>query len=217
MQKEEIIRKTADYVKSILADENSGHDWWHISRVWNNAINIGNNEGVDMYVVELAALLHDIADWKFNEGDINKGVKVSKEWLESLYVEENVIQYVCDIVKNISFKGAEVKNLINTKEGMVVQDADRLDAIGAIGIARTFAYGGHAGRVMYNPNIKPQLHDTFEKYKANNSPTINHFYEKLLLLKDMLNTESAKKIAENRHKYMEGFLDEFYAECNGKA
>lgn len=216
MNKNDIILKTAEHIKSQFTGEGSGHDWWHIYRVWKNAIHIGQEENVNMFIVELAALLHDIADWKFHNGDDDIGQQMTKEWLESLSVEENTIKHVCQIVKNISYKGANVENKINTIEGMVVQDADRLDAIGAIGIARTFAYGGSKSREMYNPEIKPASHNSFEEYKKNQSNTINHFYEKLLLLKDRMNTKTAKKIALKRHAVMEVFLKDFFAEWEGK-
>ncbi len=217
MNKENIINQTAEHIKAKLAGEGSGHDWWHIYRVWKNAVHISQHEKVDLFVVELAALLHDIADWKFHNGDDNIGPKMAREWLESLSVEEGFIAHVCDIIKNISFKGANVENKINTIEGLVVQDADRLDAIGAIGIARTFAYGGSKGREMYNPDIKPAIHNSFEEYKNNQSNTVNHFYEKLLLLKDKMNTKTAKDIAKKRHLMMENFLKEFYEEWEGKS
>ena len=216
MNKEEIIKKTADYVESRLDGEGSGHDWWHIYRVWKTAVNIGEKESADLFVVQLAALLHDIADWKFHSGDDSVGPKLAREWLEKLDVDENIIFNVCKIIKELSFKGAGVKSKIKTKEGMVVQDADRLDAIGAIGIARAFAYGGHKGREIYNPDIKPEKHETFEQYKNNKGPTINHFYEKLLLLKDLMNTPSAREIAEERHRFMEEYLDKFFKEWEVK-
>ena len=216
MNEEAILKQTEEYIKNKLSGEGSGHDWWHVYRVCKNAIHIGKHENTDLFVVQLAALLHDISDWKFNDGDDDVGPKLAREWLEKMQVEEDVISHVCKIIKEMSFKGAGVKTPIHTKEGMVVQDADRLDAIGAIGIARTFAYGGHKGREIYNPNIKPELHDSFEKYKSGTSPTINHFYEKLLLLKDLMNTKTAKKIAEERHKFMEQFLNRFYKEWDGK-
>lgn len=216
MTQEEVVNKTAEYIKEKLLGEGSGHDWWHIYRVWRNAINISKNEKVDLFTVELAALLHDIADWKFNDGNEDIGPQLAREWLEKMSVDEKVISHVCDIIKNISFKGAGVENKINTIEGMVVQDADRLDAIGAIGIARTFAYGGNKNREMYNPEIKPGFHKTFEEYKKNNSTTVNHFYEKLLLLKDLMNTNTARDIAEQRHKFMEDFLKQFFEEWEGK-
>ncbi|MBA3064551.1 HD domain-containing protein, partial [Candidatus Woesearchaeota archaeon] len=190
MNQNEIIKRTADYVKSKLDGEGSGHDWWHIYRVWKTAIEIGKKESADLFVVQLAALLHDIADWKFHSGDDSVGPKLAREWLEKLDVDENIISHVCKIIKQVSFKGAGVKSKIKTKEGMVVQDADRLDALGAIGIARAFAYCGHKGREIYNPDIKPEKHESFEQYKKSKGTTINHFYEKLLLLKDLMNTPS---------------------------
>jgi len=217
MNKEQIINQTAEHIKAKLSGEGSGHDWWHIYRVWKNAVHISQHETVNLFVVELAALLHDIADWKFHNGDENIGPKMAREWLESLSVKEKTITHVCEIIKHISFKGANVENKINTIEGLVVQDADRLDAIGTIGIARTFAYGGSKGREMYNPDIKPATHNSFEEYKNNQSNTINHFYEKLLLLKDKMNTETAKNIAQKRHIIMENFLKEFYDEWEGKS
>ena len=216
MNKEEVIKRTADYIKSRLSGEGSGHDWWHVYRVWKTAIEIGKKEGSDLFVVQLAALLHDIADWKFHSGDDSIGPKLAREWLEKLDVDENIISHVCEIIKEVSFKGAGVKSKIKTKEGMVVQDADRLDALGSIGIARAFAYGGHKGREIYNPNIKPEKHESFEQYKNNKGTTINHFYEKLLLLKDLMNTPSARKIAEERHGFMEQYLDKFFKEWEGK-
>lgn len=156
MDKKQIINQTADYIKAKLAGESSGHDWWHVYRVWRSALHIGKHEKVDLFVVELAALLHDISDWKFNEGNDDVGPKLAKEWLEKLSVDEDVISHVCQIIKDVSFKGAGVKTKMKTVEGMVVQDADRLDAIGAIGIGRAFAYGGAKGREMYNPKIKPK-------------------------------------------------------------
>ena len=216
MNRKKIINQTAEYIKNKLSGEGSGHDWWHVYRVWKNAVHIGKHEKADLFVVELATLLHDIADWKFNEGNDDVGPQLAREWLEKLSVDENVISHVCQIIKNASFKGAGVMTRITTTEGMVVQDADRLDAIGAIGIGRTFAYGGSKGREMYNPDIKPAKHESFEQYKNNQSPTINHFYEKLLLLKELMNTATAKKIAKKRHKIMEVFLDEFFQEWEGK-
>jgi uncharacterized protein len=217
MDKELILKKTASYVKETLADDSSGHDWWHVYRVWKNAINIGRHEAdVDLFVVELAALLHDIADFKLYDGDETIGPKMAREWLEKLGVADDTISYVSEIIMDLSFKGANVASTMKTKEGMVVQDADRLDAIGAIGIGRTFVYGGFKGRPMYDPEIKPQKHDSFEEYKKNTSPTINHFYEKLLLLKELMNTETAKKIAKDRHAFMEQFLDRFFMEWDGK-
>jgi uncharacterized protein len=169
-----------------------------------------------MFVVELAALLHDIADWKFNSGDEKASSRASREWLVNLSVDAPTIDHVCQILDDLSFKGAGVQTQMKTREGMVVQDADRLDALGAIGIARAFAYGGHKGREMYNPGIPPTLHQSFEEYKSDNGTTINHFHEKLLLLKNLMNTETAKRIAEERHKYIEGFLERFLCEWKGE-
>jgi len=216
MSNQNIINQTAEYAKRKLSGDSSGHDWWHVYRVWKLAKQIAKQEKVDLFVVELGALLHDIADWKFTDGDLDIGPRVAREWLEKLGVDENVTAHVCQIITDISFKGAGVATKMKTLEGQVVQDADRLDAIGAIGIARTFAYGGAKGREMYNPEIKPQLHTSFEQYKNNASPTINHFYEKLLLLKDLLNTETAKQMAQERHQYMKDFLTEFYQEWEGR-
>lgn len=212
LNKEEIVIKTVDYVRSKMLREASGHDWWHVYRVWKMAVKIAKKERSDIFVVELAALLHDIADWKFHDGDMNAGAMVSGVWLNSLGVEDSVIEHVCEIVRETSFKGAKVKSSMRTKEGMVVQDADRLDAIGAIGIARVFAYGGHNGSEMYDPEESPELHETFEQYKKNKSSSINHFHEKLLLLKDLMNTETAQRIAEERHNFMLNYLDTFHSE-----
>jgi uncharacterized protein len=216
MDKEQIIDKTAEYIKERFAGEGSGHDWWHVYRVWKNAIHIGKYEKVDLFVVELAALLHDVADWKFHDGNEDIGPQLAREWLEKLCVEENIISHVCQIIQDISFKGAGVATNMKTTEGMVVQDADRLDAMGAIGISRAFAYGGSKGREMYNPDVKPEKHDSFEQYKKSQGTSINHFYEKLLLLKDLMNTETAKKIAGKRHVVMEAFLHEFFREWEGE-
>ena len=216
MNQEAVLKKTEEYIRNKFSGEGSGHDWWHIYRVRNIAIRITARENADLFVVQLAALLHDIADWKFNNGDFNAGPKLAREWLEKLQVGEDVISQVCEIIKGVSFKGAGVTAKMTTTEGMIVQDADRLDAIGAIGIARTFAYGGHRGQEIFNPDVRPEWHDSFEEYKNCTGSTINHFYEKLLLLKDLMNTETARKIAVERHRYMEHFLDRFYKEWDGK-
>jgi len=169
-----------------------------------------------MFSLELAALLHDIADHKFNDGDEEVGPRAARQWLEGLNVDNAVIEHVEDIIRNVSFKGANVETKLNTIEGKIIHDADKLDAIGAIGIGRTFAYGGMKGRPMYDPDIEAELHDTFEAYKKSNGPTLNHFYEKLLLLKDRMFTETGKEIARQRHDYMEGFLKEFLEEWEGR-
>lgn len=217
MNNPDIISQTADFVKAKLSGEGSGHDWFHIERVWKTALHIGERENVDMFVVELAALLHDIADWKFSDGDDTAGPREARVWMQQLNVDENTIAHVCEIIKDLSFKGAGVRTAMKTREGMVVQDADRLDAMGAIGIARAFAYGGHKKREIHNPSITPTLHQSFKQYKNSTGPTVNHFYEKLLHLKDLMNTETAKQMAEERHTYMEQFLHRFLLEWEGKA
>lgn len=211
-----IIERTAEHVKTVLASEGTGHDWWHIERVWRLARQIGQADGADMPVVELAALLHDIADWKSHGGDSNVGPKTAMVWLASLDVNSGVIEHVGQIIASISFKGAGVKQPTLSLEGRVVQDADRLDAIGAIGIARAFAYGGSKGRLIYDPTCKPINHQTADAYLNDNGTTINHFYEKLLLLKDRMNTPTGKTIAEQRHRFMEDYLKQFYAEWEGR-
>jgi uncharacterized protein len=211
-----LISKIAGEVKIKLEGEGSGHDWWHVYRVWKMAERIGKEENANLVIVELAALLHDIADWKFFDGDDTVGPRVASEMLAKYQVPQEMIDVIAQIIQEGSFKGAGVKTVPVTLEGKIVQDADRLDAIGAIGIARTFAYGGHKNRAMYDPAIKPVLHTSKEQYFKNQSPTINHFYEKLLLLKDLMNTSAAKEIAEKRHKFMEEYLDRFYQEWEGK-
>jgi len=216
MDKEKIVVQTSTYIKSRLSGEGSGHDWWHVYRVWKNAVHIAGYEQADLFVVELAALLHDIADWKFNDGNDDIGPQLAKEWLDKLGVDESTVTHVCRIIKDISFKGAGVATGMNSIEGKIVQDADRLDAMGAIGIGRAFAYGGSKGREMYNPDMKPEQHDSFEQYKNSRGSSINHFYEKLLLLKELMNTDTARKIAEKRHTFMEEYLQEFFQEWEGK-
>jgi uncharacterized protein len=215
MHPHDLIQKTVEYIKQEFADDSSGHDWWHIYRVWKNAITICEHEGADLFIVQLAALLHDLDDWKFNNTADETPLR-AKAWLDSLSVDSSVTDAVCCIITNISFKGANVANQMDTLEGFIVQDADRLDAIGAIGIARAFAYGGYKNRLLYDPDSPPQLHDTFEQYKNNNSSTINHFYEKLLLLKDLMNTPTAKRIAKQRHEVMVQYLSQFMNEWEGK-
>ncbi|OKL41428.1 HD domain-containing protein [Pontibacter flavimaris] len=212
----ETISAAEKYVRELMSGEGTGHDWWHVLRVWNNAKNIAASEKANVYVVELAALLHDVGDHKFHDGDETVGPRIAREWLEQQQVPEEVICHVCSIIRDLSFKGAGTSSAMPTLEGKIVQDADRLDAIGAIGVARTFAYGGHRNREMYNPGIKPELHESFEAYKGSSAPTINHFYEKLLLLKERMHTASAREIAQQRHQYMEGFLEQFYAEWEGR-
>ena len=212
-----ILQNTELYVRKKLEGEGSGYDWWHIHRVRNTALRLAKEEKANLFIVELAALLHDIADHKFNNGDINIGPKIAGEWLRSLKVEEDAIKHVKEIIADLSFKGANVPTPMKTIEGEVVQDADRLDALGAIGIARAFAYGGYRNRALYNPDKPPIKHNSFDAYKKNTSPTINHFYEKLFLLKERMNTASGKKIAEERHNVMVEYVNRFYSEWDGKA
>jgi len=215
-----LIQATAAHIRAAMSGEGSGHDWWHVYRVWAAAKRIAAHEFaqgsyVDTEVVELAALLHDLGDHKFYGGDTEVAPRMAREWLVSLQAEHGLVDHVTEIVATLSFKGAGVPTPMATLEGKIVQDADRLDAIGALGIARAFAYGGYKGRELYNPDIPPQLHDDFEQYSGSTAPTINHFYEKLLLLKDRMNTEYAKHVAEQRHHYMQQFLDQFFTEWNG--
>ena len=211
-----IIDKTIFFVKQQLENAEGGHDWFHIERVYKNSILIAQEEDCDLTVVKLGALLHDIADSKFHDGDETIGPKIARTFLESENVFEETINHVINIIENISFKGGNFENKFSSKELEIVQDADRLDAIGAIGIARTFNYGGFKNRALYDPSIAPNLNMSKEEYKNSNSPTLNHFYEKLLLLKDKMNTATGKKIALERHKYMENFLSQFYAEWEGE-
>ncbi|WP_405609866.1 HD domain-containing protein [Polaribacter sp. Asnod1-A03] len=217
MTKGQIIENTITFVKKELENAEGGHDWFHIERVFKNAILISKNEKVDAFVVSLGALLHDIADPKFYDGDETIGPRIATEFLKSQKVDNLIIDHVINIINHISYKNSLNKNAkkFTSKELAVVQDADRLDAIGAIGIARCFNYGGFKNRALYNPEILPNLNMTKEEYKSSKAPTINHFYEKLLLLKDKMNTNSGKKIAKQRHVYMEEFLNQFYDEWNG--
>jgi uncharacterized protein len=212
----QIINNTILFVKNQLTHAESGHDWFHIERVYKNALLIAEEEECDVTVVKLGALLHDIADSKFHGGDETVGPKTARTFLESQNVSEDIILHVIAIIENISFKGGNFEKKFNSKELEIVQDADRLDALGAIGIARTFNYGGFKNRQLYNPNIQPNLNMSKEEYKNSESPTLNHFYEKLLLLKDKMNTETGKKIAQKRHDFMVTFLSQFYAEWDGE-
>ena len=215
-QQQSVIDSTAEHMRATFGGEGTGHDWWHMYRVWRLAQTIAAGEaGVDHYVVELGALLHDIADWKFHDGDETVGPRAAREWLTSLDVEETIILHIEDIIRTVSFKGAHVPSDMKTVEGQIVHDADKLDALGAIGIARAFAYGGAHDRGLYDPHEKPELHVDFETYKQNKGSTISHFHEKLLLLKDRMYTQTAKDLAAERHAYLETFLDEFHAEWNG--
>jgi uncharacterized protein len=216
MSNENIVNKTILFVKEKLENAEGGHDWFHIQRVFKNAVSISDNEVCDGIVVKLAALLHDIADSKFHNGDEKIGPKIAREFLESENVDEPTIQHVIKIIENISFKGGNTEKLFSSIELDIVQDADRLDAIGAIGIARAFNYGGFKNRPLYNPKIAPKLRMSKEEYKNSQAPTLNHFYEKLLLLKDKMNTETGKQIAQGRHQFMMTFLSQFYAEWDGE-
>ncbi|OBX26180.1 uncharacterized protein LX77_02001 [Gelidibacter algens] len=213
--KDHQISETIAFVKDQLKAAEGGHDWFHTQRVLNNAMLIAKGETVDFFVVQLGALLHDIADSKFHNGDETIGPKVAREFLMHLNVDIAIIEHVIKIIENISFKGGNEPQKFKSLELDVIQDADRLDALGAIGIARTFNYGGFKNRALFDPEIEPNLKMTKEEYKASNDPTINHFYEKLLLLKDKMNTHTGRQIAEKRHQFMEAFLDQFYAEWDG--
>jgi uncharacterized protein len=211
-----LIQKTKEFVKTTLKNAEGGHDWFHILRVYNNTKLIAKNEHVDELVVTLGALLHDIADSKFHDGDDSIGPKIAREFLFKHNVDSLVIEHVIKIIKNISFnKSLEKGEKFTSPELDVIQDADRLDAIGAIGIARCFNYGGFKNRTLFDPSIKPKLDITKEEYKTSAAPTINHFYEKLLLLSDKMNTKAGKRIAKQRHQFMESYLDQFYAEWDG--
>ena len=216
MNHENIINQTVVFVKQTLADAEGGHDWFHIYRVWKASKQLAVSEEVNLFVVELGALLHDIADSKFHNGDEEVGPRMARKFLTSLLVDEASIQHVVNIINNISFKGGKEAQSFKSPELDVVQDADRMDAIGAIGIARTFNYGGHKNRTIYDPAIPPNLNMTKEEYKNSDAPTINHFYEKLLLLKDRMNTKAGIAMAEKRHAFMMAYLDQFYLEWEGK-
>lgn len=210
----ELIRKTINLVKEKLEGTESGHDWFHIERVWKLSLQIQEKEGGDKLIIELAALLHDIADAKFHNGDETLASKIVRNFLTEQNLDPSVMEKVIFIIENMSFKNRNDAPENLPLELKIVQDADRLDAIGAIGIARTFNFGGYKNNLMYHPDIKPKLNQTKEEYKKSNGTTINHFYEKLLLLKDLLNTDTAKNIADHRHQFMLQFLEEFYNEWN---
>ena len=216
MKEADLISKTIAFVKNSLQDAESGHDWWHIERVWKNTQLLLKTETADHLIAELAALLHDIADAKFHDGDEEIGPATARRFLESLTVPENIVYHVEQIIRHMSFKSSFEHSQFSSIEMKIVQDADRLDAIGAIGIARTFTYGGYKNRELYNPAISPNLNQTKEEYKNNTAPTLNHFYEKLLLLKDKMNTKSGKTIAIRRHEFMEAYLKQFHAEWVGE-
>ncbi len=211
-----LIEDTKIFLKQQLKDAEGGHDYFHTERVLNNAVKIANGENCNLLVVQLGALLHDVADSKFHDGDESKGPQIAREFLSKHEVDNEVIEQVISIIENISFKGGNFDQKFKSIELDIVQDADRLDAIGAVGIARTFNYGGFKNRALYSPEIEPNLTMTKEEYKKSDAPTINHFYEKLLLLKDKMNTETGKKIAQERHQFMELFLENFFEECGTK-
>jgi uncharacterized protein len=212
----QLIQHTITYVKQELKNAEGGHDWWHIERVWKTAKHIAKSEEVDLLVIELSALLHDIADSKFHDGDESIGPQKARAFLHTLEIEDNVINHVIRIIENISFKGGKEAQTFQSTELDVVQDADRLDALGAIGIARTFNYGGFKNREIYNPTIPSDLNMTKEEYKKSTAPSINHFYEKLLLLQDRMNTPTGKAMAAKRHQFMESYLEQFYSEWEGE-
>lgn len=216
MDNTDIISKTITFVKGQLENAEGGHDWFHIERVYKNAILIAKEEVCNLQVVQLSALLHDIADSKFHNGDETIGPKIARQFLESEKVPDAIINHVVLIIENISFKGGNFDKKFHSAELDIVQDADRLDAIGAIGIARAFNYGGFKNRALYDPEIAPNTNMTIDEYKNSQAPTLNHFYEKLLLLKDKMNTSTGKKIAKERHRFMENFLAQFYAEWEGE-
>ncbi len=219
MSVDNIIAKTETFVKEMLGDDTTGHDWAHIQRVFVLSKRIAENEpAADRQIVELGALLHDIADWKFHNGDLEAGPNAATKWLESQSTDQEIIDKVVYIVRHISYRGGTNKHAMQTLEGKIVQDADRLDAMGAIGIARTFTFGGSRSRTMYDPAIQPRRHTSFEEYRQviQNDTTINHFYDKLLLLKDGMHTKTARQLAGHRHDVMKQFLDEFYKEWNGE-
>jgi uncharacterized protein len=217
MKDQDLINKTAEFIKQKFEKECTGHDWWHIYRVWQLSKNIASKEkGADMLVVELAALLHDIADHKFHGGDMEIGATEARRWLVQIKADEETTKHVAEIVRHISFISADTKSQLKTLEGWIVHDADKLDAIGAIGIARVFSFGGAHGRLIYDPEQKPLDTYTYELSSKYKSSAILHFYEKLLLLKGRMFTETGKRMAEHRHKFMEDYLEEFYAEWDGK-
>lgn len=207
------IQKTEEFIRDFFEKEGTGHDWWHVYRVRNYSLKIAKKEGGNLFLIEMAALLHDLDDWKIKT-DFTENK--TEKWLEKLNVQKDVVSKITEIISQVSFKGAGIETKPTTVEAKIVQDADRLDAIGAIGIARTFAYGGNKGRLIYHPDIQPVLHNNFHSYKKNTAPTINHFYEKLLLLKDRMNTPTGQKMAEVRHQFMKDFLEHFYNEWNNK-
>ncbi len=215
-QNEELIEQTVTFVKETLEGAEAGHDWWHTNRVRNTAINIALKEGADLLVVEISALLHDIADSKFHDGDEEFGPKIAHDFLKDKPVSKERIEHILQIIRHVSFKNSFGIKTFDSLELQIVQDADRLDAIGAIGIARAFNYGGFKNRIFYDPETPPQNYSSGNAYQRSNAPTINHFYEKLLKLKDMMNTKTGRELAEERHQFMELFLKQFYKEWSGE-
>lgn len=215
-REKQVVEQTVDFVRRELSDAESGHDWWHIFRVWKLAVRIAKEENADLFVVNLGALLHDIADAKFHDGDETIGPRMAETFLHTQQLPENIIAGVLNIVRFVSFKNRKEKPAFPSIELQIVQDGDRLDAMGALGIARAFSYGGFKGREMYNPDIAPNPGMSKGEYKQSKSTTINHFYEKLLLLKDMMHTVTGKRLAEERHRFIEKFLRQFYSEWEGK-
>lgn len=215
MGKKKIIEKTERYVSAEFKTEGSGHDWFHIDRVRKMAVKLANAEHCDLFIVEMAALLHDLDDWKLT-GSGSEALRKTSEWLGQLPIDEASTRQIIRVIQEVSFKGAGTSTPVTSTEAAVVQDADRLDAIGAIGIARTFAYGGYKNRLIYDPEVNPEVHTDFQAYQNSTAPTINHFYEKLLLLKDRMNTHSARKIAEERHQFMADYLSRFFDEWEAK-
>jgi uncharacterized protein len=210
MEKEHLIQQTADYIRFNFEQEGSGHDWWHIYRVWQLAKQIAIQEVANLFFSEMAALLHDLDDWKLSSHSNSKAIG----WMNEIGIKASDQTRIQTIIEEVSFKGAQVDTTPSSPESRVVQDADRLDAIGAIGIARTFAYGGHKNRLIYDPEVKPEMHASFSDYQKSTAPTINHFYEKLLLLKDRMNTKAGQEIAVQRHRFMEIYLEQFFQEWN---
>lgn len=216
MTQRDVLAGAAKFVRQQCSGDSSGHDWWHIERVRTTALAIAREENADLFIVELAALLHDVDDWKLRGAKQEAGPVAARQWMDLQELGAGSIEHVCRIIDELSFKGAGVATPMTSLEGACVQDADRLDALGAVGIGRTFAYGGHKGQAMHDPDLAPIAHESFEAYQKNVGTTINHFYEKLLLLKDRMNTPAAKRLAAGRHAYMEQFLTQFLAEWNGE-
>lgn len=216
-RQQEIANRTEEYIKAQTLGEGTGHDWWHIERVWKLSLQIAEQENADQFIVSVGALVHDIADHKFHDGDASVGPARAKSWLESVGCTAAETEKIVAIVREISFKGAGVSTPMSSLEGECVQDADRMDAIGAVGIARVFAYGGSTGQPIHDPRMDARMHQSFEDYKSARTTSINHFYEKLLLLKDLMNTEAGKQLANERHLFMEQYLERFYSEVAGES